>query len=914
LLVMIAMCSVGASSASAVTLGLNWSGSYAEGESVKEMNIIRRSGATVFRQQMSMGYKGAHGWGPYDAVFGLAAERGITILPYLYGRANGSGQFPVSSEYAAYENWVYEVVNRYGYGGDFWVGKPYARPVDIWEIWNEPNLAGNNPGGATVQPKLFGNFFKRMSNALKAAQQARAPGHVGTQVLLGGLMNVPTGTGAIDNYLKGVNEEPGATAAYDGLGLHPYEFGSANHIADLDATLSGTRWILDNVVPAKGKPIWVTELGWPVTKGTPPLQQVTEAEQATLLTESLDLIKSTATKYNIPLAIWYNYRDLPDPGWSYGSGLRNQDGFYRPAWWAYQAETGAGKWPMADELGFVALKTSPKNVHIDTYAPGPTYKSLLSSSDTGYPGIAEPSKAQALAIDTNGDGTDELGFLALTNPGNVHLDTYKGAPEYKTLASNCNTAYPTVADPSKLQALALDVNGDGIDELGFAALSSPGNVHLDVYTNPPCYSTLLSSSDTGYPTIPDPSKAQALAIDTNGDGTDELGFLALTNPGNVHLTTYSGAPGYKTLASNCDTGYPTIAEPKYAEAMAMDWNGDGTDELGFLAYKTATGATHLDGYVGGPCYTTLSSNSDTAYPSVSSPENLQALALNVNTTAYDPPPVWGVEKVAGGAFAGDPDIASWGAGRLDIVTRGTDNGLWQKGFQSPTWYPWNKIGSGLTSGPGAVSWGPGRIDVVARTDSPAKENVQHWWYDQSAGVWNSDNRGGVVTSDPDISSWGVGRLDIFANGTDNAVKHQPFYSGAWAGWDALPVEAMASAPSAVSWGSGRIDVVAKTAAGTVKHWWYDASAGVWNSDNLGGNITSAPDISSWGPNRLDVFAKGPENSLVHKYWWGGGWSAWESLGGTIVSGPGAVSWGANHIDVVARGTDNNIYRWTYVDP
>jgi hypothetical protein len=294
-----------------------------------------------------------------------------------------------------------------------------------------------------------------------------------------------------------------------------------------------------------------------------------------------------------------------------------------------------------DELGFVAFKTAPKNTHIDTYATGPTYQTLLGNSDTGYPAVSEPQKMQALAIDTDGDGIDELGFAALSNPGNVHLDTYKGAPAYQALASNCNTAYPSIADPSKVQALALDVNGDGVDELGFAALSNPGNVHLDVYAGPPCYQTLISNANTGYPSIADPSKVQALAIDTDGDGIDELGFAALSNPGNVHLDTYKGAPAYQALASNCNTAYPSIAESslKNIQALAMDWNGDGLDELGFLALKGLFGNAHLDGYVNPPCYNVLASNYDTAYPSISTPENIQALALNLNTTAYAPPPL-----------------------------------------------------------------------------------------------------------------------------------------------------------------------------------------------------------------------------------------------------------------------------------
>ena len=57
--------------------------------------------------------------------------------------------------------------------------------------------------------------------------------------------------------------------------------------------------------------------------------------------------------------------------------------------------------------------------------------------------------------------------------GNAHLDTYSGAPNYKTLASDCDTGYPGESRPPKLQALAIDTNGDGVDELGFLLLDQP---------------------------------------------------------------------------------------------------------------------------------------------------------------------------------------------------------------------------------------------------------------------------------------------------------------------------------------------------------------------------------------------------------------------------------------------------------
>jgi len=582
----------------------------------------------------------------------------------------------------------------------------------------------------------------------------------------------------------------------------------------------------------------------------------------------------------------------------------------------------------ADELGYVALKTAPKNTHIDTYKSGPTYKTLLESSDTAYPPVSEPLKVQTIAIDTNGDGVDELAYVARNSVnGLAHIDVYSGAPGYKTLISNSDTAYPGF-DPQKSQVVAIDTNGDGVDELGFVARNqTTGKAHIDVYKNAPAYNVLLSDSDTAYPSFTDLEKLQALAIDTDGDGVDELGFLALQTPwGQAHLDVYKNGPAYNVLSSNCDTGYPSIAEPKYVQALAIDTNGDGVDELGFLALKTSSANTHLDIYKGGPCYNVLSSDSDTAYPQLSNVDDIQALALNTSTAAYEPPPPptpsWHYENL-GGQFLGDPDIASAAPGYLNVFARGLDNNLWQKWWAPPGgWTALQNVsalagGGPIASSPGAVSWGPGRMDAVARmagSDTPG-----HYWWD---GNWHYENLGGQILGDPDIISAAPGYLNVFVRGLDNNLWQKWFTPGVgWSAYQNVSAIAgggpMAGSPGAVSWGPNRVDVVARMAGtNSLGHWYYDGST--WHYENLGGQILGDPDIMSEEPGRLNIYVKGLDNNLWQK--WispGGSWSAYENVsalagGGQLAGGPGAVSWGPGRADVVARmAADSSIGHWGY---
>jgi len=63
----------------------------------EQWDVMQHSGATVYRQEISRGvYLNEGGWIKYDNVFRLAAERGITIVPYLYhlGGSISQGRVP----------------------------------------------------------------------------------------------------------------------------------------------------------------------------------------------------------------------------------------------------------------------------------------------------------------------------------------------------------------------------------------------------------------------------------------------------------------------------------------------------------------------------------------------------------------------------------------------------------------------------------------------------------------------------------------------------------------------------------------------------------------------------------------------------------------------------------------------------
>src|SRR5206468_3353111 len=98
----------------------------------------------------------------------------------------------------------------------------------------------------------------------------------------------------------------------------------------------------------------------------------------------------------------------------------------------------------------------------------------------------------------------------------------------------------------------------------------------------------------------------------------------------------------------------------------------------------------------------------------------------------------------GGSWTSSPSVASWGAGRMDVFIRGTDNALWHSFWTGTQWSPFESLGGGLTSGPGVGSWGPGRIDVFVRgTDNQL-------WHKFWAGAWSGWERLGAARRNPQL--------------------------------------------------------------------------------------------------------------------------------------------------------------------
>ncbi len=315
-------------SASALTYGLNWDGN--NSSSTELLDAVQKSGATVYHQPLE--YNGPSGdWTNNDSLVEEAWRRGLTILPTLQ---NGT-QFPLPGEpgLAEWGAWLREAVERYGVNGSFWEGKVNPTPITAWEVWNEPNISGEDP--RPDEAASYGAFLAYSAEQIQAASQGKAGGP--TNVLFGAI-NTQVGE-SYEAFLAGAAATGGLGPDVTGVAIHPYSF--AGGASGMAADISGVRGYLDTLPEGSGKSLWITEVGWPTHGHVPSGETVDPSEAATLLSESLEWIEANAEAENIQLVAWYNVRDFGGSTWDGYAGLQAEDGAYEPAWYAFQEQTGA---------------------------------------------------------------------------------------------------------------------------------------------------------------------------------------------------------------------------------------------------------------------------------------------------------------------------------------------------------------------------------------------------------------------------------------------------------------------------------------------------------------------------------------------------------------------------------------------
>lgn len=254
-----------------------------------------------------------------DQMVGDAVAHGIEPLPVVlyappWARQNSSLFNSPPADTAGYVAYLQTLVARYGPSGSFWAEHPELpkHPLRTWQVWNEPQLRfqWNAPGFA----QGYGQLLQASYKALKAADP-------GSTVVLAGATNLSW------QIIAQLYKQGGIHGFFDVVAVHPYT-ATPVHVARIVQLVRG---VLRSHGDG-GLPIWITELGFPASKGkvrSNNTLQTTPRTAASRLTKTYDLL---ARRRLVSRVYWYTWASSyrgPDI-FSFSGLFRFNGGLFHP--------------------------------------------------------------------------------------------------------------------------------------------------------------------------------------------------------------------------------------------------------------------------------------------------------------------------------------------------------------------------------------------------------------------------------------------------------------------------------------------------------------------------------------------------------------------------------------------------------
>ena len=273
--------------------------------------------------------RGEYDFASVDHEIGAATERGVSVLPFVYGTPSWLGRQdkpPLAGEaLTRWKGFLRVLVARYGPRGSFWKGRTHPEAIRRWQIWNEPNF--RLYWAPKIEPAGYAKLLHASATALRKADP-------GAKIVLAGV--APVGYGMKTwVFMRQLLRVPGVLHDFDFAAVHPY---SAT-IPELDYQVEKVRTAMVTGGAGK-KPLLVTEFG--VASHGDYASAFVEGEegQARFLRDAYERLLSMRHRWHIAGAYWYTWQDeaRPDPhcGFCQGAGLLRLDGTAKSAWFVYQ--------------------------------------------------------------------------------------------------------------------------------------------------------------------------------------------------------------------------------------------------------------------------------------------------------------------------------------------------------------------------------------------------------------------------------------------------------------------------------------------------------------------------------------------------------------------------------------------------
>ena len=265
-------------------------------------------------------------WGTLDRTVGsieaagMSADLVIDGCPQWAATADSAASSaPSPASPAQYATFAAQVAARFAPVG-----------VDIFEVWNEPNIA--EFWQPSPDPRAYAAVLKAAYSAIKKVVPSAT-------VISGGLSPASSGTNVAPiDFLKAMYAD-GAKDYFDALGFHPYSFPATPDTyepwsawSQMSQTSPSVRSIMASHGDS-GKKIWITEYGAPSSGPG----GIGEAAQSASLTRAIDKARSASWIGAIYLYTWVDSGNSPaDHGDEFGllTGSGKRKTAYNGVAWA----------------------------------------------------------------------------------------------------------------------------------------------------------------------------------------------------------------------------------------------------------------------------------------------------------------------------------------------------------------------------------------------------------------------------------------------------------------------------------------------------------------------------------------------------------------------------------------------------
>jgi hypothetical protein len=262
-----------------------------------------------------------------------------------------------------------------------------------------------------------------------------------------------------------------------------------------------------------------------------------------------------------------------------------------------------------------------------------------------------------------------------------------------------------------------------------------------------------------------------------------------------------------------------------------------------------------------------------------------------------------------------------GTGRVDLVVRGTNNGIAHKAFTNGAFSViWDGPPGGTTMNSPACASLSNVLYVAATgvdgftyvTSRPFSTATWAAWTNLGNPAPGSTGTGAFVPTL--VATPAAGRVDILVRGADNGIYHKALISGSWsATWDTPNVLTFNQTPDLIASvsDSNHLHVVVRGMDNQIYYDNYTFSTNSWQAGGwlyLKGGTGNAPSLAIDSTGKLHLAVQGLDN---HPWYAskpsGSSWTSWSvSTGGNTASAP-AIAANGSVPTVLVRGSDNAVY-------